>query len=97
MISKTTLYSADVSDFELAFELAEKHARQLLPEIHHKQALSFEDQGMFAEAEEEFQRAGKLHEAVEMYLFEKLWDHALRVAERCNTAAVSKVLVEQAK
>lgn len=54
LVDMAVEYASDVSDFELAFDLANKYAKSKLAEVYHKHALTLEDRGMFLEAEEEF-------------------------------------------
>ena len=54
-------------------------------------------QGKFAEAEEEFVRAGKPKEAVLMYVHQQDWDSAQRVAELHCPDSVADVLVGQVR
>ena len=60
-------------------------------------SLSLSSQGKFAEAEEEFIRAGKPKEAVLMYVHQQDWDSAQRVAELHCPDSVADVLVGQVR
>ncbi len=66
--------------FEEAFKLAEGHAKYKLPEVHLKFALHLEDENRFKEAEEEFIKANKPQEAINMYEHKGDWASALNVA-----------------
>uniref|UniRef100_A0A3B3Z6D5 Intraflagellar transport protein 172 homolog n=1 Tax=Poecilia mexicana TaxID=48701 RepID=A0A3B3Z6D5_9TELE len=68
-----------------------------IPEIHLKHAIYLEDEGRFPEAEVEFIKAGKPKEAVFMYVHNKDWADAQRVAESYDPDSVSEVLVGQAR
>ncbi|XP_053193415.1 LOW QUALITY PROTEIN: intraflagellar transport protein 172 homolog [Scomber japonicus] len=83
--------------FDFAFDLARVSCKEKIPEIHLKHAIYLEDEGKFAEAEVEFIKAGKPKEAVLMYVHNKDWTNAQRVAENHDPESVSEVLVGQAK
>ncbi|XP_034555797.1 intraflagellar transport protein 172 homolog [Notolabrus celidotus] len=83
--------------FDFAFDLARLSSKEKIPEIHLKQAIYLEDEGKFPEAEVEFVKAGKPKEAVLMYIHNKDWASAQRVAEGHDPESVSEVLVGQAK
>ncbi|XP_042245769.1 intraflagellar transport protein 172 homolog [Thunnus maccoyii] len=83
--------------FDFAFDLARLSCKEKIPEIHLKHAIYLEDEGKFAEAEVEFIKAGKPKEAVLMYVHNKDWTNAQRVAESHDPESVSEVLVGQAK
>uniref|UniRef100_A0A665WJH3 Intraflagellar transport protein 172 homolog n=1 Tax=Echeneis naucrates TaxID=173247 RepID=A0A665WJH3_ECHNA len=83
--------------FDFAFDLARLSCKEKIPEIHLKHAIYLEDEGKFPEAEVEFIKAGKPKEAVFMYVHNKDWASAQRVAEGHDPESVSEVLVGQAK
>ncbi|XP_074541957.1 intraflagellar transport protein 172 homolog [Halichoeres trimaculatus] len=83
--------------FDFAFDLARLSCKDKIPEIHLKHAIYLEDEGKFPEAEVEFVKAGKPKEAVLMYIHNKDWASAQRVAEGHDPESVSEVLVGQAK
>uniref|UniRef100_A0A7N8XI48 Intraflagellar transport protein 172 homolog n=1 Tax=Mastacembelus armatus TaxID=205130 RepID=A0A7N8XI48_9TELE len=85
------------SAFDFAFDLARLSCKEKIPEIHLKHAIYLEDEGKFPEAEVEFIKAGKPKEAVFMYVHNKDWANAQRVAEGHDPESVSEVLVGQAK
>ncbi|XP_041831040.1 intraflagellar transport protein 172 homolog [Melanotaenia boesemani] len=89
--------AANNFSFDFAFDLARLACKEKIPEIHLKHALYLEDEGKFPEAEVEFIKAGKPKEAVSMYVHNKDWANALRVAEGHDPESVSEVLVDQAK
>lgn len=62
-------------------------------DITYKRALYLEDEGQFEEAEKVFVEAGKPSEAVDMYVHQKDWASAMRVAESHDQAAVARVLI----
>ncbi|KAM9339048.1 intraflagellar transport protein 172 homolog [Symphorus nematophorus] len=83
--------------FDFAFDLARLACKEKIPEIHLKHAMYLEDEGKFPEAEVEFIKAGKPKEAVSMYVHNKDWASAQRVAEGHDPESVSEVLLGQAK
>ncbi|KAM9840528.1 intraflagellar transport protein 172 homolog [Aulostomus maculatus] len=89
--------AANNCSFDFAFDLARLSNKEKIPEIHLKHAIYLEDEGKFAEAEAEFVKAGKPKEAVLMYVHNKDWADAQRVAESHDPESVSEVLVGQAK
>ncbi|XP_024146740.1 intraflagellar transport protein 172 homolog [Oryzias melastigma] len=90
-------FSTEKFNFDFAFELVRLSNKERLPEIHLKYALYLEDEGKFPEAEVEFIRAGKPKEAVLMYVDNKDWANAERVAENHDPESIPDVLVGQAK
>jgi intraflagellar transport protein 172 len=67
LIEAAVDFEANQERFEEAFKLAENHAKYKLPEVHLKYALHLEDENRFKEAEEEFIKANKPQEAINMY------------------------------
>ena len=57
--------------FDFAFDIARSAATHKIPEVHERLAISFEDEGNFKAAEENFVKAGKHREAVLMYVHAK--------------------------
>ena len=51
--------------------------------------------GRFQEAEEEFVKAGKPREAIDMWCHQQDWAAALSVAERCDPQSVPDILAAQ--
>jgi intraflagellar transport protein 172 len=68
-----------------------------LPELYLKHALFLEDDERFKEAEEEFIKAGKPREAIDMYVHQQDWSSAIRVAEGYDPTAIPDVYIAQAK
>ncbi|XP_072218456.1 intraflagellar transport protein 172 homolog [Leuresthes tenuis] len=89
--------AANNFSFDFAFDLARLSCKEKIPEIHLKHAIYLEDEGKFPEAEVEFIKAGKPKEAVFMYVHNKDWASAQRVAEGHDPESVSEALVGQAK
>ncbi|KAM6905680.1 intraflagellar transport protein 172 homolog [Lycodopsis pacificus] len=90
-------FASNNFSFDFAFDLARLSSKEKIPEIHLKHAIYLEDEGKFPEAEVEFIKAGKPKEAVLMYVHNKDWASAQRVAEGHDPEAVSEILVDQAK
>jgi intraflagellar transport protein 172 len=90
-------YAIESGAFDHAFELARSCLTKKLPEVHLKHALFLEDEERFKEAEEEFVKANKPKEAIDMYIHQQDWANAMRVAEQCDPGSVSEVFVAQAR
>merc|ERR1719454_2850529 len=90
-------YAVEHSNFQHAFELATHSAKHKLPDIHLKKALALEDDEQFKLAEDEFIQAGKPKEAIDMYIHQRDWTSAMRVAEAHDREGVREVMVHQAK
>ena len=82
--------------FDEAFRLANSHAKYKLTEVHLKYAISLEDEGKFNQAEEEYVKANKATEAIDMYEHLEHFDAALQVARRYCPENVTQVYVDQA-
>lgn len=83
--------------FDFAFDLAKASSKETQLNLHAKYALFLEDDGRFAEAEQEFLKAQKPKEAVLMYVHNKDWDNAQRIAEQYDPSLISDILIGQAK
>lgn len=90
-------YEVERNNFEEAFRLAENNCRHKLPDVHLRYALFLEDENRFKEAEEEFIRAGKSNEAINMYEHQKDFYSALRIAKQFEPASVPNILYNQGK
>jgi intraflagellar transport protein 172 len=90
-------FEANQEKFDQAFALANSHAKYKLPEVHLKFALHLEDENRLKEAEEEFIKANKPQEAINMYEHKQDWHSALQVARQFHPESVSKVFMNQAK
>ncbi|XP_076128236.1 intraflagellar transport protein 172 homolog [Alosa pseudoharengus] len=97
MLETAVEFATDNCSFDFAFELARLSLKHKIPDVHYKHAMFLEDEGKFAEAEAEFIKAGKPKEAVLMYVHQKDYGGAQRVAEAHDPDSVSDVLVSQAK
>lgn len=90
-------YAAEQCAFDFAFDLAHIGMKNKLPDIYYKQAMYLEDEGKLAEAEAGFIKATRPKEAVLMYMHNKDWESALRIAEAHDPDLVAEVLVGQAR
>mmetsp|Transcript_147414 Transcript_147414/g.383208 ORF Transcript_147414/g.383208 Transcript_147414/m.383208 type:complete len:1766 (-) Transcript_147414:28-5325(-) len=90
-------YAVEHSNFQHAFELANQSAKHKLPDIHLKKALALEDDEQFKLAEDEFIKANKPKEAIDMYIHQRDWVSAMRIAENYDREGVKEVLVHNAK
>merc|ERR1719454_1490963 len=90
-------YAVEHSNFQHAFELANHSAKHKLPDIHLKKALALEDDEQFKLAEEEFIKASKPKEAIDMYVHQRDWVSAMRVAEGYERESMPDVMVHNAK
>lgn len=90
-------YAVEHSNFQHAFELATHSAKHKLADIHLKKALALEDDEQFKLAEDEFIQASKPKEAIDMYIHQRDWTSAMRVAEAHDREGVREVMVHQAK
>eukprot|EP00762_Andalucia_godoyi_P003650 ANDGO_00724.mRNA.1 Intraflagellar transport protein 172 len=97
LVSEAIDSAMETGSWDQAFELAHRHARDRVPEVHERRAMSLEDAGRFAEAESEFLAANKPREAVDMYVHLQDWTAALRIAEGNAPEAVADVLTAQAR
>lgn len=95
LIEQAIDYAIERRAFDHAFELAKTCMKKKIPEVHLKHALHLEDEEHFKEAEEEFIRAGKPKEAIDMFLHQQDWQNAMRVAEQHDPSNISEVLVAQ--
>ncbi|CAN0111442.1 unnamed protein product, partial [Ectocarpus sp. 12 AP-2014] len=96
LIEPAIEYATESGAFDHALELAQACCPAKLPGIHLKHALFLEDEERFKEAEIEFLQAGKPREAIDMFVHQKAWADACRVAEGHDPPAVSDVLCAQA-
>merc|ERR1719428_2113922 len=90
-------FAVEHSNFAHAFELATHSAKHKLPDIHLKKALALEDDENYKQAEEEFIKASKPKEAIDMYIHQRDWVSAMRVAEAYDREGMKEVMVHHAK
>eukprot|EP00854_Cymbomonas_tetramitiformis_P006568 gene6568-7868_t len=97
LVEQAIDYAMESGAFMHAFELTRASMKHKLPEVHLKYAMYLEDEGRFKEAEEEFIKADKPKEAIDMYIHQQDWASAMRVAEQYDPASVSDVQMAQAR
>ena len=94
LVEQAIDYALENGAFEHAFDLAHNsRTTQKLLEVHLKYAMYLEDEGRFKEAEDEFLKAEKPREAIDMYLHQHEWGSAMRVAENHDTHSVPEIFV----
>ncbi|CAG9326113.1 unnamed protein product [Blepharisma stoltei] len=90
-------FEVEQRNYDAAFRLAEAHCRHRLNDVHLSYALYLEDENRWKEAEEEFIKAGRAQEAVNMYEHQGDFYSALRVARQYCPDMVPEILSSQAK
>eukprot|EP01138_Halocafeteria_seosinensis_P002138 gb/GECG01002188.1/.p1 GENE.gb/GECG01002188.1/~~gb/GECG01002188.1/.p1 ORF type:complete len:1780 (+),score=281.74 gb/GECG01002188.1/:1-5340(+) len=96
MIEEAIDYACELGNFEHAMDVAKKHKPEKVNDVQLKRALYLEDEGQFTEAEDAFVEADKPREAIDMYIHQKDWPSAKRVAENCDPSSIPDVLVAEA-
>ena len=96
MIEEAIDYACELGNFEHAMDVAKKHKPEKVNDVQLKRALYLEDEGMFTDAEDAFVEAGKPREAIDMYIHQKDWTSARRVAENSDPSSIPDVLVAEA-
>ena len=84
-------------NYNEAFRIAETHCRYKLPDVHLSYALFLEDENRFKEAEEEFVKAGKAEEAINMYQHQNDFHSALKLCKQYAPHLQPEILRSQAK
>ncbi|XP_076232501.1 intraflagellar transport protein Oseg2 [Calliopsis andreniformis] len=82
--------------FDWALEIAKYGSVDQKKKVHYKYAIALEDAGQFSEAEKEFVKAGKIMEAVQMYMHTHDWEAAEDLAQSINQDVVAEVLTVRA-
>jgi intraflagellar transport protein 172 len=90
-------HATESGAFDIAFDVANACMTKKFPEIYWKHALFLEEDEHFREAENEFIRANKPKEAIDMYVHERDWANALRAAESFDAATDTEVYIAHAK
>lgn len=90
-------YAIERSEFQEAFHIAEKSCKHKIPEVHLQYAMALEDEGRFEKAEEEFIKAKKPKEAIDMYIHQQDFEAGMRVAEQHEPAAIADVQEAKAR
>jgi intraflagellar transport protein 172 len=97
LIEAAIEHASENGAFDLALELANHSMPKKLPDIHLKHALFLEDDERFKEAEDEFVKASKPKEAIDMYIHQHDWQNALRVAEQYDSTCIPDIFIAHAK
>lgn len=95
LVDNSITFACDSGQFDFALDLC-KATGKTADDVHYKIALSFEDEGKFQEAENEFLLANKPREAIMMHVHGGDWKSALKIAEKNVPEAVNEVLINQA-
>jgi intraflagellar transport protein 172 len=82
--------------WDLAFDLARTTVKSKLSDVHIKYAMFLEDRGKLKEAEEEYLNGQSPKEAVEMYVHQRDWNNAIRVAETHDPPLINYIVERQA-
>lgn len=90
-------YAIERGEFTEAFHIAEKSCKGKLGEVHLQYAMALEDEGRFERAEEEFIKAHKPKEAIDMYIHQQDFDAGMKVAEQHEPAAIADVQEAKAR
>lgn len=90
-------FALEMDLYAKAEEVAKQHFKKRLPDVYFKHAVALEEDGRFPEAEEEFIKAGKPKEAIDMYLHQRDWLNATRVAEAFEPAGLLEVFEAQGR
>ncbi|KAJ9466254.1 Intraflagellar transport protein 172 [Diplonema papillatum] len=97
MVEQAIEYCYNRFLFDTAFDLASRAMPSMIPQVHLKHALYLEDEGHFKAAEDEFIKASKPKEAIEMYIHTHMWPDAMRVATAYEQSCIPEVLIAEAK
>ena len=90
-------YMMDRNEFDEAFKMANGNAKHKTADVHLKYALYLEDERRYKEAEENFIKAGKPSEAINMYEHQSDFHSALQVARQYEPQSVGTILMSQGK
>ena len=94
LVDQAIDYAVESGAFDHAFDLAHNsRLTQKLLEVHLKYAMFLEDEGRFKEAEDEFIKAEKPKEAIDMYVHQHEWNAALNVAENFDAQSIPDIFV----
>ena len=85
----------DKKDFDLAFIIANQHAKYRVPYIHLKYAMFLEDEKRYHDAEEHYIKANQVEDVIQMYESQYDFQSALRVARQHDPQYVPKIYFNQ--
>ena len=103
LLAQTNLLTAAIdfaaanASLEHALELARDHCPDKMPNLHFQYAVQLEDEQRYLEAEEQFVKANKTREAIDMYIHRHSWPDAVRVATQFQPSSIPIVFVAQAQ
>jgi hypothetical protein len=83
--------------FEDALQLTECYPPSKIQDLHLQYAMFLEDEDKFTEAEEEFIKAQRPMEAIDMYIHLRQWGDAVRIATKYEPAHVQEIYLSQAQ
>lgn len=89
--------AVEASAYEHALDICAYAAPKKTATVRLKRAMQLEDDGNFSAAEEEFIRAGRPKEAVDMHVHQGDYDAALRVAQSHEPGSVQEVQLTHAR
>lgn len=83
--------------FEDALRLSEGYPPGKVQDLHLHYAMHLEDEDKFPEAEDEFLKAQRPMEAIDMYMHLRQWDDAVRIATKFEPTYVQEIYLSQAQ
>jgi intraflagellar transport protein 172 len=86
-------YLSDRNEFDEAFRMAKQNAKHKISDVNLKYAFFLEDEKRYKEAEEQFIKAGKPGEAINMYEHQGDFHSALQVARQYDPQTVQGILM----
>jgi len=86
-------YLSSRNEFDEAFKMAKQNAKHKISDVHLKYAYFLEDEKRYKEAEENFIKAAKPNEAINMYEHLGDFHSALSVARSSEPSAVPTILM----
>jgi intraflagellar transport protein 172 len=90
-------YAIDRKEFSEAFYLCENGRPGRTTDAHYRFAMALEDEGQYEKAEEEFIAGEKPREAIGMYVHQRAWIPAMRIAQDHCPESVPDVFEAQAR
>eukprot|EP01002_Notosolenus_urceolatus_P003783 NODE_19_length_3654_cov_89.288766_g15_i0.p1 GENE.NODE_19_length_3654_cov_89.288766_g15_i0~~NODE_19_length_3654_cov_89.288766_g15_i0.p1 ORF type:complete len:1188 (-),score=541.95 NODE_19_length_3654_cov_89.288766_g15_i0:89-3412(-) len=96
LVDQAIDYAVESLHFDHAIDLAHQSGGTKVSFVYLKYAMHLEDDGKFKEAEEYFVKANKPKEAIDMYIDQKDWLNAMRVADTYCPSGVADVYEAQA-
>jgi len=78
--------------WNFAFDMARTSLESKLPDVHREYAIFLEENGRFKDAEEEYINAQCPREAVDMWILQNEYNHAMRVAQTFDPTLINYVV-----